>query len=39
VFTPFHKPPYTYPYGRSVDKTTTGQEVVVGGDDVEQELL
>jgi hypothetical protein len=21
VFTPFHKPPYTYPYGRSVDKT------------------
>jgi hypothetical protein len=23
VFTPFHKPPYTYPYGRSVDKTTT----------------
>jgi hypothetical protein len=23
VFTPFHKPPYTYPYGRSVDKTMT----------------
>jgi hypothetical protein len=23
VFTPFHKPPYTYPYGKSVDKTTT----------------
>jgi hypothetical protein len=23
VFTPFHKPPYTYPYGRSVDETTT----------------
>jgi hypothetical protein len=22
VLTPFHKPPYTYPYGRSVDKTT-----------------
>jgi hypothetical protein len=20
---PFHKPPYTYPYGRSVDKTMT----------------
>jgi hypothetical protein len=24
VFTPFRKPPYTYPYGRSVDETTTG---------------
>jgi hypothetical protein len=24
VFTPFHKPPYTYPYGRSVDETMTG---------------
>jgi hypothetical protein len=23
MFTPFHKPPYTYPYGRSVDKTMT----------------
>jgi hypothetical protein len=23
MFTPFHKPPYTYPYGKSVDKTTT----------------
>jgi hypothetical protein len=23
VFTLFHKPPYTYPYGRSVDETTT----------------
>jgi hypothetical protein len=23
VFTPFHKPPYTYPYGRSIDETTT----------------
>jgi hypothetical protein len=23
VFTPFHKPPYTYPSGRSVDETTT----------------
>jgi hypothetical protein len=23
VFTPFHKPPYPYRYGRSVDKTTT----------------
>jgi hypothetical protein len=23
VFTAFHKPPYTYPYGRSVDETTT----------------
>jgi hypothetical protein len=23
VFIPFHKPPYTYPYGRSVDETTT----------------
>jgi hypothetical protein len=23
VFTHFHKPPYTYPYGRSVDETTT----------------
>jgi hypothetical protein len=24
VFTPFHKPPYPYPYGRSVDETMTG---------------
>jgi hypothetical protein len=24
VFTPFHKPPYPYPYGRSLDETTTG---------------
>jgi hypothetical protein len=23
VFTPFHKPPYPYPYGRFVDETTT----------------
>jgi hypothetical protein len=23
MFTPFHKPPYPYPYGRSVDETTT----------------
>jgi hypothetical protein len=23
MFTPFHKPPYTYPYDRSVDETTT----------------
>jgi hypothetical protein len=23
VFTPYHKPPYTYLYGRSVDETTT----------------
>jgi hypothetical protein len=23
VFTLFHKPPYTYPYGRSLDETTT----------------
>jgi hypothetical protein len=23
VFTPFHKPPYPYLYGRSVDETTT----------------
>jgi hypothetical protein len=23
VFTPIHKPPYTYPYGRSIDETTT----------------
>jgi hypothetical protein len=23
MFTPFHKPPYTYPYGRSIDETTT----------------
>jgi hypothetical protein len=23
VVTPFHKPPYPYPYGRSVDETTT----------------
>jgi hypothetical protein len=22
VFTPFHKPPYTYPYSRSIDETT-----------------
>jgi transposase-like protein len=27
VFTPFHKPPYTYPYGRSVDETTTLDDV------------
>jgi hypothetical protein len=26
MFTPFHKPPYTYPYGRSVDETTTIME-------------
>jgi hypothetical protein len=23
VFTPFHKPPYPYLYGRSIDETTT----------------
>jgi hypothetical protein len=23
VFTPFHKLPYPYPYGRSIDETTT----------------
>jgi hypothetical protein len=23
MFTPFQKLPYTYPYGRSVDETTT----------------
>jgi hypothetical protein len=23
MFTPFRKPPYTYPYGRSVDETMT----------------
>jgi hypothetical protein len=23
MFTPFHKLPYTYPYGRSVDETMT----------------
>jgi hypothetical protein len=23
MFTPFHKPPYTYLYGRSIDETTT----------------
>jgi hypothetical protein len=23
MFTPFHKPPYPYLYGRSVDETTT----------------
>jgi hypothetical protein len=32
VFTPFHKPPYTYPYGRSVDETTT-QIIEEPGDD------
>jgi hypothetical protein len=26
VFTPFHKPPYPYLYGRSVDETTTAGE-------------
>jgi ribonuclease HI len=28
VFTPFHKPPYPYLYGRSVDETTTGPRQV-----------
>jgi hypothetical protein len=28
MFTPFHKPPYTYPYGRSVDETTTAGEYI-----------
>jgi hypothetical protein len=27
VFTPFHKPPYPYLYGRSVDETTTDIKV------------
>jgi hypothetical protein len=31
VFTPFHKPPYPYPYGRSVDETTTGATARVFG--------
>jgi hypothetical protein len=29
VFTPFHKPPYSYLYGRSVDETTTGYALVL----------
>jgi hypothetical protein len=29
VFTPFHKPPYTYPYGRSIDETTTSTTVSI----------
>jgi hypothetical protein len=29
VFTPFHKPPYPYLYGRSVDETTTTATVEV----------
>jgi hypothetical protein len=28
VFTPFHKPTYPYPYGRSVDETTTSRKVL-----------
>jgi hypothetical protein len=28
VFTPFHKPPYPYLYGRSVDETTTLPEIL-----------
>jgi hypothetical protein len=28
VFTRFHKPPYPYPYGRSVDETTTAWELL-----------
>jgi hypothetical protein len=28
MFTPFHKPPYTYPYGRSVNETTTIENIV-----------
>jgi hypothetical protein len=27
MFTPFHKLPYTYPYGRSVDETTTSDNL------------
>jgi hypothetical protein len=30
MFTPFHKPPYTYPYGRSIDETTTRSDTVLG---------
>jgi hypothetical protein len=29
MFTPFHKLPYTYPYGRSVDEITT-KEIKIG---------
>jgi hypothetical protein len=29
VFTPFHKPSYTYPYGRSVDETTTRDVLLI----------
>jgi hypothetical protein len=28
VFTPFHKPPYSYPYDRSVDETTTMAKII-----------
>jgi hypothetical protein len=31
MFTPFHKPPYPYLYGRSIDETTT--ELLVRGED------
>jgi hypothetical protein len=31
VFTPFHKPPYPYLYGRSVDETTTISWVLGNG--------
>jgi hypothetical protein len=27
VFTPFHKPPYPYLYGRSIDETTTPVDI------------
>jgi hypothetical protein len=30
VFTPFHKPPYPYPYGRSVDETMTPANITRG---------
>jgi hypothetical protein len=26
MFTPFQKPPYTYPYGRSIDETMTSTQ-------------
>jgi hypothetical protein len=31
MFTPFQKPPYTYPYDRSVDETTIAAAQNLGG--------
>jgi hypothetical protein len=32
MFTPFHKLPYTYPYGRSVDETMTRRFLSIAAD-------